>query len=132
MAQLRDLEGLLGSASVQLVTVGSGTVEMAARFSAEHDLSWPALTDASGAGFRAAGMRRGLGSLLRLRAVGNGLRALRAGHRQSKVQGDPWQQGGALVFAADGELRHAQRDLGVGDLLDVEALHEVATGGPRG
>ena len=38
--------------------------------------------------------------------------------------------GGALVFAADGELRHTQRDLGVGDLLDVEALHEVATGGP--
>ena len=59
--------------------------------------------------------------MLSLRAVTNGLRALRAGFRQRKVEGNPWQQGGVLVFAANGALLAQQRDVGVGDLLDVDA-----------
>ena len=122
MAQLRLLEGPLAAASARLVTVGTGTVSMAAEFCAEHELTWPVLTDPDGATFRVAGMRRGLRSLLRLRAVPNGLRALRAGHRQSSVQGDPWQQGGVVVFDADGALVYQAQDNGVGDLLDLEVL----------
>ena len=73
-------------------------------------------------------MRRGLRSLVRLRAIGNGLRALRAGFRQSRVQGDPWQQGGAIVFDGASALILEQRDVGVGDLLDVDALLVAVAG----
>lgn len=125
MAQLRSLEAWLSDGASRLVTIGPGSAEMAATFRDEHALVWPVLTDPSGAVFRAAGMRRGLRSLLRLRAVGNGLRALRGGHRQSAVRGDPWQQGGALIFGANGDLAYEARDLGVGDLLDLDALRRV-------
>ena len=128
---MRDLDRELQRGAVRLVTIGPGTAAMAARFRGEHELRWPSLTDPDGGCFRSAGMRRGLRSLLRLRAVGNGLRALRAGHRQSKVQGDPWQQGGALAFSASGALLHVARDAGVGDLLDVVTLREVALIGRR-
>ena len=125
MAQLRSLEASLAGGASRLVTVGPGSPEMAAAFRDEHSLQWAVLTDPDGAVFRAARMRRGLRSLLRLRAVGNGLRALRGGHRQSAVQGDPWQQGGALVFRATGALAYESRDLGAGDLLDLDALRTV-------
>jgi len=44
------------------------------------------------------------------------------------VQGDPWQQGGALVFDGDSALVFEQRDVGVGDLLDLEALFVAVAG----
>ena len=51
-----------------------------------------------------------------------GLCALRRGFKQTRVQGDPLQQGGALVFGPDGELRYQSQDRAGGEMLDVAAL----------
>lgn len=119
---MRAHEQTLSEAGAQLVYVSTGSPAHAEEFRAEHGLSGAVLSDGAGAAFAAAALRRGWGALLRPRAVMNALRALRAGFRQRAVQGDPLQQGGAVVFAPDGAVRARQSDAGAGDLLDVEAL----------
>jgi hypothetical protein len=129
---LRDLEHDLVAAGARVVYVGTGAPDAAASFAREQQLCWPVLSDASGGVFTAAGARRGLASLVRLRVVKNGLRALRAGHRQSRIAGDPWRQGGALVFGPDGALVHAELDAVSGDALDGAALLAAVRGlGPE-
>lgn len=119
---MRAHEQTLAAAGARLVYVSTGTPAHAEAFRAEHGLRGAVLSDGAGAAFAAAALRRGWGALLRPRAVTNGLRALRAGFRQRAVQGDPLQQGGAVVFGPDGAVRARQSDAGAGDLLDVEAL----------
>src|SRR2546428_4822210 len=62
------------------------------------------LTDPKREAYRLAGFRRGLWSTLMPRAVLDNLRARRKGYAQTKIAGDPLQQGGTLVVAPDGEV----------------------------
>jgi len=119
---LRAHEAELGVAGARLVLVSTGSPEQAAAFRAQHGLTGAVLSDAPRTVFAAAGMRRGWGALLRPRAVTSALRALRGGFRQRGVQGDPLQQGGVVVFAADGGLVAQVQDAGAGDLLDLRAV----------
>jgi peroxiredoxin len=107
---------------VRVVLVGSGAPDKAARFAGLHGCGFPVFTDPTLGVQKSAGLRRGLASTLRLGALVNLVRALRAGFRQTAVEGDAWQQGGALVFDGDGRLRHAQVDRVAGDPLDLDRL----------
>ena len=123
---MRGLDADLRGAGARVVFVGTGDPDAAEAFAREQQLQWPVLSDVGGAAFAAAGARRGLASTFRLRAVRNGLRAWRAGHRQSRVAGDPLRQGGALVFATDGSLVHEELDAVGGDALDAPRLLAAA------
>ena len=124
---MRGAEQQLQQRGAELVYVGPAAPGSAATFRREHGFSSPVLSDLAGAAYAAAELRRGILPMLSLRAVFNGLRALRAGFRQQKVEGNPWLQGGVLVFSADGGLLARQRDVGVGDLLDVDAVLRALT-----
>lgn len=117
------------AAGASLCYVSTGTPAMAADFAAKEGLGAAVLSDQGRQAFAAARMRRSLWNLLRPRFFVNLFRALRAGHKQTSVQGDPWQQGGVLVFARDGRLLHQQLDGAAGDLLDVDAVLAAARGG---
>jgi hypothetical protein len=119
---LRRREPELAAAGAKLLFVGSGTPAMAKDFQATHGGPHPVFSDSGRKLFQAAGMARRLGSTLHWRLVKNAFRALRSGFRQQGVQGDPWQQGGVLVFAADGELLHQQYDKAAGDVIDLDAV----------
>lgn len=107
------------AAGKALVFVGTGTPAMAAAFAREHAGGHPVLCDRSRVAFAAARMRRGLASVLHPRALANAVRAWRAGFRQTRVQGDPWQQGGVLVFDGKGHLVHASVDAVAGDAAEL-------------
>lgn len=117
------------AAGATICYVSTGTPAMAADFAAKEGLGAAVLSDQGRQAFAAARMKRSIWNLLRPRFVGNLLRALRRGHKQTGVQGDPWQQGGVLVFARDGRLLHQQLDGAAGDLLDVDAVLAAARGG---
>lgn len=116
----RDPE--LAAAGAKVVFVGTGTPAMAADFAAQWAGDQVVLSDPDRRTFAAAGMRRSLGATLHWRLFRNAWRAFRAGFRQTRVQGDPWQQGGVLVFAADGRLLHQQHDEVGGDPIDLDAV----------
>jgi peroxiredoxin len=124
--QVRQREAELQAAGATLVFVGTGLPAMAADFARTHLGAHVVLCDPTRAVFAAAGMRRSLGSTLHWRLFANAWRALRAGWRQTAVQGDPWQQGGVLVLDAGGAVVHRQVDAVGGDPLDLAAvLHAV-------
>lgn len=117
-AEVRGHAAAIAAARARIVFVGTGTAPMAAAFAREHADGLPVLGDPTKRVFELAGMRRGLGTVLRFGMVRNLLRALRRGHRQTKVQGDPWQQGGVLVLDGNGAVVHRQVDRAAGDAID--------------
>jgi peroxiredoxin len=121
-AQVRAHESALSAAGARLVFVSTGAPAMAADFANQHAGGHAVLSDAGRIAFTAAGMRRSLWSTLRWRTVRNAWRAFRRGHRQGRLQGDAWQQGGVVVFDARGRVLHHAVDQAGGDELDVEAI----------
>ncbi len=121
-AQVRDRDQELGAAGATILFVGTGTPAMAGDFAARWAGGHAVLSDVDRRTFQAAGLRRGPGATIHWRLLRNAWRAFRRGFRQTTVQGDPWQQGGVLVFAANGDLLHEQRDHVGGDPLDLDAL----------
>ena len=124
---MRGHEQQFAERGAQLVFVGPGTPAMAAAFRDDQQLSCPVLSDPSRDAFTAAGMKRGVLATFHWRTILHGLRALFGGFLPARVQGDPWQQGGALVFDATGTLRYQWHDRAGGDQLDLPALLEATT-----
>ena len=114
-----------------LVVVSTGTPEQARAFAEERRLPFPVLVDPRMRAFRAAGLRRGVGATLNVRAVTHALRAAKGGDYQGLTQGDPWQLGGAFVIVPGGRVAFEQRSDVAGDHPDPEdvitALRSAAT-----
>lgn len=125
---MRRLEPLLATHDARLVFVGTGLPAMAADFARSYAGTHAVLGDPTLCVFAAAGMRRSLAATLHWRLLRNLLRALRAGFRQGRVQGDAWQQGGVLVVDAVGRLLHHEVDRVGGDLLDLAAVAAAIVG----
>lgn len=121
---MRAREHDLLAVGARLLFVGTGSPAMAADFQA-HASPHQVFSDVARRSFEAAGMRRSCWSFLHWRFVRNAARAFRNGFRQTKVLGDPWQQGGVLVFDSHGRLRHHQLDAVAGDPIDVDAVVAV-------
>lgn len=115
VASLSALEGEIAARGGTLVFVGNGTPLMAQAFVEQFQVTAPLYTDPSRAAFKAAGLTRAFG--LNLSSVARGRRAMASGHRQGKVQGDPWQQGGVLVLDGDGVERYRQNTDEAGEAL---------------
>lgn len=122
IAQLRDITPRIRDRGAELVVIGNGDPKQASAFARARDLDFPLLTDPRRDSYRAAGLRRDVASTFNLSLVKNAGRALRGGHFQSTVQGDPWQQGGAFVFAPGDVVLFSQISKTAGDHADPEDL----------
>jgi NAD(P)-dependent dehydrogenase (short-subunit alcohol dehydrogenase family) len=119
---LRDRIDAIRARGAELVIVGNGAPAFAAAFREDHELDCPLLVDPELRAYRAAGLRRGRVELLSPRLARNAARALRAGFRQSGVQGDPWQLGGVFVIRADADLTYRYVSREAGDHAPVEEI----------
>ena len=126
MARLADRADAFVAAGVEVVVIGSGWPEMAAHFAERFEVPFQLLCDPELEAYRAAGLKRGVGTLLGRGALQAGRRAWQAGFRQGRTQGDPWQQGGVLVVATGGEPVWVQVSDYAGDHADEEALLAAA------
>ena len=122
IAQLRDVTQEIRDRGARLLAIGNGKPAQARAFAEERDLDFPLFTDPGLRAYRAAGLRRDVSSTFNLGLVTNGVRAMRSGFRQGTVQGDPWQQGGAFVFAPGDRVLFEQRSDSAGDHVDPRQL----------
>ena len=76
-------------------------------------------TDPSLKTFSAAGLKLGALRTFSPLAIGATVSAFRAGFRQGKTQGKPWQQGGALVVAKGGQVKWSYASDDPGDHAPV-------------
>jgi NAD(P)-dependent dehydrogenase (short-subunit alcohol dehydrogenase family) len=121
---LRDRFRELEARGAALAIVGNGGAPFAAAF--REDMELPPdvtlLVDPELRAYRAAGLRRGRVEVLSPRVALNGLRAFRAGFRQTGIEGDPWQLGGSFVLRPDGACTFRQASREAGDHADLDAV----------
>jgi hypothetical protein len=107
-------------AGAELAFVGNGRPDQAAAFASHEVPGCTVLTDPSRQTYKAMGMIRGvlptLGPGSAAAAVGAALR----GHRQTTLEGDPWQQGGLVLVGRDSRILFLQRNRSAGDRPDLE------------
>lgn len=118
-ARFAALRGELAASGVTLAFVGNGNVMMANAFKEDFDVQDPLYTDTSRASYKALGLKRNFGLM---KSLGRGKRAMAAGFKQGKTAGDVWQQGGVVLFDADGSVRWKHIDDGAGDPADLSAF----------
>jgi dehydrogenase/reductase SDR family protein 12 len=119
---LRDPIKTWRSQGVDVVIVGNGNRDFAEDFRNEFEIEGQLLIDPDLHAYRAAGLRRGRLEIASPQLLGNVIRALRSGARQTQVLGDPWQLGGVLVFAPGGELRFRHVSAAAGDHASPDAI----------
>ncbi len=101
---------------MRLVFVSTGRPHMAADFRATVGLRADLWLDPRRSAYRHLGFKRSVrSSLFNLQSLRHGLRALKAGFRQGRTQGDPWQQGGVVVVDARGRPVFAYASAEAGD-----------------
>ena len=105
IAALRPLGERVRSLGAELVLIGHGTIEQAQAF---RDEARPlaVFTDPTRQAYCAMNMRRGRRTVLTVGVLRRAIRAWRLGFRQSRVAGDPFQQGGVVIVAPTGPERY--------------------------
>ncbi len=96
--QLHGQKAALEKGGATLVLLGNGKPHHAKWFLEDTGLDVPVYCDPELAAYAAAGLKRTVLSVFNPAALGAAVRAYRAGNRQTKTKGDPWQQGGVLVL----------------------------------
>ncbi len=120
---MREHVPAIRATGARLVVLGNGQPWQAKAFQDEHPIDAELLVDPRLEAYAAAGLKRSLVSTLaNLKTLKHGRRAMKAGHRQGKVQGDPWQQGGAFVISPDHHIHFAHTSGEAGDHVDPQAL----------
>lgn len=122
VAQLRDIDADIKAKGARIIAIGNGTAQQAAAFHKERELPFMLLTDPGRRSFKAAGLRRSMGSTFNPTALRNGIETMRKGFRQGTVQGDAWQQGGAFVIAPGDDLLYSFVSGAGGDHPDPQEL----------
>ena len=128
VAQLRGPYAKIRALGAELVAIGNGTVQEAADFQRKFEVAFPLYTDPERESFRAAGLTDKLTASLHPSLALNGVRALKEGFRQGRVQGSAFQQGGALVIDRDGRLLFSFASRTGGDHVDPRRLIEALQG----
>lgn len=127
VAGFRSRAADLKRAGVKLIFIGNGTAAMASDFQAFMNLAdVPVWTDPKRQTYAHLGFKRGWASVLDPAAVRYALRALKAGFRQGRTQGDPIQQGGVLVVKKGGAVEYGFASASAGDHPPVELVVEHA------
>jgi peroxiredoxin len=122
VAELGGFAEQFAAAGLRLFLIGNGSAAQAAAFAKESATPFPLYTDSRLGTFKAAGLTRGIGSVVNIGTLKSGLRAMKAGHFQSATKGDAWQEGGAFVIAPGDRLLFAQRSKAGGDHVDPREL----------
>lgn len=110
------------SAGADLSVIGNGSPMFMDGFRETTGYHGPLYTDPSLAVYKAAGLKRGVSTLLSARAAMAALGALKGGFRQGRTQGDATQQGGVLVVAPSGDVLFAQVSEYAGDNAPPEKI----------
>lgn len=130
---MRDEYPAITAAGAQVVAIGNGQPWHARAFREDAQIPFPLWVDPEMRAYQAAGLRRSVLRTFSPRALAHATRALRSGFRQTKVQGDPWQHGGAFLITPQGHTLYHQVSREAGDHADIPTVlntlrqHEAAS-----
>lgn len=129
---MRAIAPEIESLGARLAFIGNGTPQHAAWFVEDFAIAEPVLADPERLTYRALDARRAGLRPGDLRSIWYGLRAWRAGYRQTETRGDARQLGAVAIVRPGGELAWTYRSAAAGDHPSPErvlsALREVVGG----
>jgi len=105
-----------------LVVVGNGAPMFIGGFRETTGFTGPIFTDPSLEVYKAAQLKRGMGTMLTFGAAKATVGSLRRGFRQGRTQGDATQQGGVLVISKDGRVLYHHISQHPGDNASPEQI----------
>lgn len=106
IAAIAPLGERVRSLGAELVVIGHGSLEETRAFRDEQAVPFPLFTDPTRQAYCALEMRRNPRSILTLGVLARSLKAWASGFRQTRIAGDPFQQGGVVVIAPAGVERY--------------------------
>ncbi len=112
----------LAAHGIDLAFVGTGSPFFGVGFRDRLGLDAPIYCDEKHVSFDAAGMHRGILTLLDPRVAVKGVKAFWSGSRQGKMQGDATQQGGMLLVLPDGRVPYRFVSQYAGDHADLSTV----------
>lgn len=110
------------AAGAEMVVIGSGTPFYAQGFIEDFHPDCPVFVDPKLEAYAAAGMRRGIGTVMNPQAALQAVKFLAQGHLQGSTQGDPWQEGGVLIVTPPGKLAYSYISQYAGDHPEPDAV----------
>lgn len=116
-----ERESEINEAGARLIVVGNGQPRFVADFRRTTGYKGALYTDPAREAYRACAFARGVGTTVNPTTARNAVRTFRAGFRQGRTQGDPWQQGGIVTVAPGDEVIWVERVQRAGDVLDLDA-----------
>lgn len=117
-----EREGDIGDAGARLIVIGNGQPRFVADFRRTTGYAGLLYTDPAREAYRACAFARGVGTTVNPTTARNAVRTFRAGFRQGRTQGDPWQQGGVVAIGPGDEIIWVERVRRAGDAVDLEAV----------
>lgn len=121
-AQVSERETDITEAGGRLIVVGNGQPRFVADFRRTTGYTGLLYTDPAREAYRACAFARGVGTAVNPTTARNALRTMRAGFRQGRTQGDPWQQGGVLAIGPGDQVLWIERIKHAGDTIDLDAV----------
>ncbi|MSP17366.1 MAG: hypothetical protein EXR73_12305 [Myxococcales bacterium] len=106
----------------ELVVIGNGAPRYVAGLRETTGFSGRVLCDPTLASYRAMKLRRSVWRTLGPQNLLHSVRAFARGHRQEKLQGDPWQQGGVLVAMPPNRVAFRFTNAGAGGHMPGQAI----------
>ena len=128
MAELAPRMEELHKLGLEVVLVGNGEPHYIDGFMDRFGLSEKlvtVVTDPSLKTHKAAMLRRSFWGTFGLKGIWDQMRALMSGHRQPRVEGDNWQQGGAILVDKHGVVVYYHRNETLGDHAPTTQLVDV-------
>lgn len=122
VARLIQQRSTFEEAGAKVLCIGNGQSHFAKAFQEDFDVTIPLFTNPSQSFYKALELRNEKRLLLKSKSLKNTARALKAGFKQGKSQGDVWQQGGVVVLDRKGEVVFLHRDDTPGDQLDFSLV----------
>lgn len=120
--QLHSAQDRFHAAGAGLYLIGNGRPAAIPAFREVTGYTGALYTDPSLAVYRAAQLRRGLGTVLTLGALTRTVGAIRRGYRQGRTEGSALQQGGTLVIDPLGRVRLHHVSSGPGDHTPIDDI----------
>lgn len=118
------------AAGGELIVIGNGSPTFIDGFRETTGWDGPLYTDPSLEAYKAAGLKRGVLTVLNPRSALAALGALREGFRQGRTQGDAWQQGGVVIVAPDGDVLWTQVSEHAGDNAGADEIIRALRSAP--
>lgn len=117
-----DIKGKLETAEVDLVAIGSGSVLGAKHFVEKLHFTGEMYINPDLKAYKAFNLERGFLQTLGPASLIRGIKTMGEGFRQSRTDGDLWQQGGVFVIGPKDKLSFQHRNKSAGDHVDLHAV----------